>query len=234
MTEGYELTTTPTYELVISETEAVEWLEILQKSPHFWLFTITQILCRPTPRDYIQTRKGPAGLTLYYVEGSYAVATLAALSRLGVMSTFDVLQTDVSSEGVECLGKLALKFYTNGCWSEVWKTQWGGNERKSGVPLGSTKKAAATDALKKCLSQFGWASDVYTTEAEWTPPPSKEEMKDKQATSFYARAAEKGLSREVAIEWCRRLTDKTPEELSVKDLAALKRRLASEEDFGSL
>lgn len=225
MTEERSLVVTPTYELVLSEGEASRWLEVLEKSPHFWLFAITQILSRPTPREYVQTRKGPVGSILTYVEGSYAVATLAALSRLGVMSTFEILQTDVSSEGVECLGKLTLKFYTNGNWSEVSKSQWGGNVRQSGVPLGSTKKAAATDALKKCLSQFGWAHDVYTTEAEWSPPPSKEEMKGKQAESFYARAKEKGMTTEEAVKYCQEATNKKPEELDTKDLAALKRRL---------
>jgi len=221
-----ELVPTPLYELVISEEEASRWLELLERSPHFWLFTLTQILSRPTPKEYVQKREGPRKIMLTYVEGSYAIATLAALSRLGIMSSFEVLQTDVSQDSVECLGKLTLSFYVDGAWVSCSKMQWGGCLRQAGVPLGSTKKGAATDAQKKCLSQFGWALDVYTTEAEWAPPPSKEEMRDSQIDSFYTRAREKGMTKAEAVEWCKEQVGKEPEEAEVKDLAALKRKLA--------
>jgi len=203
-------------------------LQELSKQPALWLYVITKVLSRPTPPQYVCKREGPKKSILTYVEGSYAVATLAALSQLGVMSSFEVLQTDVSSESVECLGRLTLKFIADGVWFECSKMQWGGCIRQPGVPLGATKKGAATDALKKCLWAFGWALDVYTTEAEWNPPPSPEEMRAEQVQSFYDRAKEKGMAREQAVEWCKAKTGKIPEELSTADLSAVKRKLSKE------
>lgn len=211
---------------IIIEEEAKQYLDALNKYPALWLHVITQALARPTPLEFIQKREGPKKSILTYVEGSYAIATLAALSKLGVMSSLDVMQTDVSAESVECLSKLTLQFYVNGSWAGCYKTQWGGCLRQSGVPLGSTKKGAVTDSLKKCLNAFGWALDVYTTEIEWNPPPSPEDMKAEQIQSFYDRAKDKGMTKEQAREWCKiNASGKTPEELDTKDLSAVKRKI---------
>jgi len=219
----------PMLQTIMLSGEVSSFLEELNKCPALWLHVITKVLARETPPEYIKKREGPKKSTLTYVEASYAVATLAALSKLGVMSSFDVLQTDVSQESVECLGKLTLKFFAAGAWAECYKTQWGGCLRQSGVPLGSTKKGAVSDALKKCLNAFGWALDVYTTEIEWNPPPDPEEMKSNQVQSFYDRAKEKGMTKKQAVDWCKERSEgKTPEELSTADLAAMKRKLMKE------
>lgn len=214
-----------TYNSLLVDIEVERYLEELNKYPALWLNVITKVLARETPSKYVQKREGPRNSLLPYVEGSYAVATLAALSRLGIMSSFDVVQTDVSQESVECLGKLTLKFYVNGSWAECSKMQWGGCLRQAGVSLGSTKKGAATDAMKKSLAAFGWALDVYTSEIEWNPPPSPEAMRNNQVQSFYARAREKGMTEEQARSWCKEQSHKTPEELSTADLTAMKRKL---------
>ena len=219
------------YSDLLVDAEVKDYLEELNKYPALWLHVITKVLTRESPSEYIQRREGPKKSWLTYVEGSYAIATLAALSKLGVMSSFDVVQTDVSQESVECLGKLTLKFYVNNSWAKCSKMQWGGCLRQSGVPLGSTKKGAATDALKKSLAAFGWALDVYTTEIEWNPPPDPEEMKTGQVHSFYDRAKEKGMTKEQAVDWCKeRSNGKAPEELSTADLTAMKRKLMKETD----
>jgi hypothetical protein len=219
----------PLISAVITTGEVDMFLEELNKRPALWLYVITKALARPTPKDYIRKREGPKKSILTYVEGSYGIATLAALSKLCVMSTFEIAQTDVSSESVECLGKLTLKFYAGGVWSECSKMQWGGCLRQAGIPLGSTKKGAATDSLKKCLNAFGWALDVYTTEIEWNPPPSPEDMRKEQIQSFYDRAKEKGKTKEQALEWCKaNANGKAPEELSTADLSAMKRKLMKE------
>jgi len=227
--EAASMALIPLVNTVMVSGEVDTFLEELTKRPALWLHVITKVLARPTPKEYIQKREGPKKSRLTYVEASYAIATLAALSKLGVMSSFEVVQTDVSAESVECLSKLTLKFYVNGTWSECSKMQWGGCLRQPGVPLGSTKKGAAADSLKKSLNAFGWALDVYTTEIEWNVPPSSEEMKNEQVKSFYDRAAEKGMTKEQAIEWCKtNASSKTPEELDTKDLSAMKRKLMKE------
>lgn len=221
----------PMLQTTMLSGEVSTFLEELRREPVLWLHVITKVLARETPSEYIQKREGPKKSQLTYVEGSYAVATLAALSKLGVMSSFEVVQTDVSQESVECLGKLTLKFYVNNSWAECTKMQWGGCLRQSGVPLGSTKKGAATDAMKKSLAAFGWALDVYTTEIEWHPSPDPEEMKSSQVQSFYDRAKEKGMIKEQAVDWCKEKSNgKAPEELSTADLAAMKRKLMKETD----
>lgn len=227
----------PSSDVILPNEEALQLVKELDARPLAWLSVITNVLSRPVPSEYVKRREGPRKGIVTYVAGNYAIATLSALSRLGVMNSFDVLQTDVSDNEVECLGKLTLSFYCNGSWVDCWKTQWGNSQRKSGVPLGSTKKAAATDAQKKCLSQFGWASEVYATEIEWPAPPSKEDARASQLTSYYTRAGERGMTETEAVEFCKDHNDsKSPEELSVADLTAMKRKimkLKEVEDVGT-
>jgi len=165
---------------IITQEYAVGLIKELEDGPQFWVYVISKVLSRPTPSEMIQTREGPAGSTLTYVPGAYAVNTLAALFRLGICSDFDILDTVVSENEINSTGRLTLKFWHSNQWSTTSRTQGGCCIRRKGVALGLTRKGTYTDNLKKCLNGFGWAMDVYTTPAAWAKAPSAEEMNQKQ------------------------------------------------------
>ncbi len=211
---------------IISEDYAIQLIQRLNEVPQAWVYVITMALSRPTPKEMIQDREGPKGTRLFYVEGAYAKNTCAALARLGVSSDFEIAQTDVDTDSVQCLGKLTFKYWHDRGWSTTSKMQWGNCTRRSGVPLGSTKKGAATDALKKCLNEFGWAMDVYTTEVEWSPAPDKEDMKKQAIDTLYNIGTRAGMTKEQTDAFVsEEAKGQTVEELSVTDRSAIKRKL---------
>ncbi|HDZ18833.1 hypothetical protein LCGC14_0641540 [marine sediment metagenome] len=111
-----------------------------------------------TPLEFIKQRKGKGGKTFRYVEGGYVVARLNEIfSPIGW--DFSIIDERVEKNEVVVRGKLMIKDYKHGY--SVSKTQYGTKIRNTGVPLGDTLKAAATDCLKKCASLFGIALDVY-------------------------------------------------------------------------
>lgn len=116
-------------------------------------------LTKPTPKVFVKTRKGKAGLTLSYVEGGYMVKRLNEIfTPLGW--NFRVKEQIIELNEVCVLGELTVKFPNN---FEVTKSQFGTKERLMKMPLGDALKGAATDSLKKCASLFGIALDVYSS-----------------------------------------------------------------------
>jgi len=91
----------------------------------------------------------------------------------------------------------------------VSKTQFGGSDikkygdgAKSGqvIDIADDLKSAATDGMKKCLSEFGFASDVYRRhdkESETGPQKS-------QLDVLYKIGATKGMSKEEVNDFCKK------------------------------
>lgn len=202
---------------IVSDSYLSYLLTSLEERADRWVGVLSEVLARPTPPEWVQPRQGPHGMTLYYVEGAYAKITRQAIARLGIASDFDILQTDVTPEEVNCLGKLTFKYKGESASA----TQWGMCMRRSGVALGYTKKGAATDAEKKCLNEFGWAMDVYTTEAEAVEPPDPIEMKAKAVEGLYEVGSRAGMTREEVDLF----VGGKPSELEQKDLTSFKRKL---------
>ncbi len=218
---------------IIPDEYARALIAELQELPQAWVYVISRVLSRPTPPDLIAWRQGPNNTKLAYVEPAYAIATRVALARIGVASDFEVLQTDVSSEAVECLCKLTLKFFHSGQWSTEVATQWGDCMRRAGMELGSSKKGAATDGLKKCLHELGWAMDVYATAPVKLPPPDPEQLRLESIEALYSIGSGKGLTASEMDKYIAKVLDgKTVGELQAKDITSLKRKLQkmSEED----
>lgn len=210
---------------IINQEYAVDLIKEIENGPQFWVYVISKVLSRPTPPEMIQTREGPAGSTLTYVTGAYAVNTLAALFRLGICSDFDILDTVVSENEVDSTGKLTLKFWHNKQWSTTSRTQGGCCIRRKGVALGLTRKGSYTDTLKKCLNGFGWAMDVYTTPAAWSKAPSKEDMAQKSLDGLYEIGRDAGIDKDDVDKLVLESFGKPLEELSVAELVGFKRKL---------
>jgi len=156
----------PRPEMVMEDEEALTFIRELHEHPQAWVYVLARVLGRPTPPQFINWREGPAKLKLFYVDGAYAIATRAALSRLGIGSDLEVLDTKTDEDEASALVKLTFKFVSDGTTHTVSSTQWGSCSKRTGMAWGDARKGAVTDGLKKCLHEFGWAADVYSMQPE--------------------------------------------------------------------
>jgi len=165
--------------LVVAENKAEELAERLNKAlvveskkslvkPPFDLKVLLKMAER-TPSQYVKQRKGPSGTMLSYVEGGYMRTVLNYL--FGWRWNFEIMdkgEVKVGNKVVQVWvqGKLTIRNEKNE--DVIIKTQFGGADVKylksntsMPVDLPNDYKGAATDALKKCASELGIASDVY-------------------------------------------------------------------------
>lgn len=119
-----------------------------------------------TPSRHLYKRKGRGGKEFTYVKGSYIKKVLNYL--FGWDWDFVILWEKQTDNDIVVKGQLVCRSRDK----TIVKTQYGGAKikfmkTKDGimpVDLGDDYKAAATDSLKKCASELGIASDVYSDE----------------------------------------------------------------------
>lgn len=121
-----------------------------------------------TPPQHVHKRKGRGGMEFEYVTGTYMKKCLNY--AFGWNWDFEIIEENVygleSKNGqIVVKGRLTVKNETGE--HTITKTQYGGaevkylRESKKPMDLGNDFKAAATDALKKCAAELGFASDIY-------------------------------------------------------------------------
>lgn len=138
-------------------------------------------ILKPTPKKYLQERKGKGGELWTYVTGNYVKKALNVV--FGFDWDFEVVKYEFDLGIKQCfvLGKLTMR--SDG--KTIVKSQFGRADIKFRVAytpdpnnpgksikqttdepldLGNDLKAATTDALKKCASEIGIAADVYAKE----------------------------------------------------------------------
>jgi len=122
-------------------------------------------ILQKTPKDHIYQRPGKGGGKWDYVTGTYVKKVLNYV--FGWMWNFEVKEHLEKGDAIIVLGRLTAQVGDK----SIVKEQWGRAEikyKKDGnkIPLdyGNDLKAATTDALKKCASEFGIASDIYGAE----------------------------------------------------------------------
>ena len=123
-----------------------------------------QILFRKTPTKHVYKRPAKGGGTWDYVTGTYVKKVLNLMFNFDW--DFEVVEHkfDLTFKQAFVLGKLTVR--TNG--KSIVKMQFGTKDimfkRGTELPLdlGNDLKAATTSALKKCASELGIASDVYS------------------------------------------------------------------------
>lgn len=121
------------------------------------------LLLSKTPQKHIYKRKAKGGGTWDFVTGVYVKKVLHLM--FGWNWDFEVVKFDFNPEAnqVVVLGKLICRVNDQA----IVKMQFGRADVKlkkdNGLPLdlGNDFKAATTDALKKCASELGVASDIY-------------------------------------------------------------------------
>lgn len=115
-----------------------------------------------TPPEHIYERPAKGGGKWKYVTGSYVEKVLNF--TFGFLWDFEITSHGIQGNQVWVLGKLTVK---NNDGQSITKTQFGRadikfrKDSKDMLDFGNDLKSAATDALKKCSSLFGIASDVY-------------------------------------------------------------------------
>ena len=115
-----------------------------------------------TPKDHIYTRPAKGGGVWDYVTGTYVKKVLNYVFAWNW--DFEVKEKGTQGDLIWVLGRLTVRTKTG---ATIVKEQFGRadmKKKKDGtgyVDYGNDLKAATTDALKKCASELGIASDVY-------------------------------------------------------------------------
>lgn len=165
----------------MNKTKAVTKYTISDKP----LITTAQFLhiAQRTPKEHIYSRPAKGGGMWSYVTGVYVKKVLNY--AFGWDWSFEVKDKIINDEQVIVLGRLSAM------GGKIVKEQWGRadikyrKQYKTGDPkialdLGNDIKGATTDALKKCASELGIASDIY----------GKEEFKEIKREQFISLESE--------------------------------------------
>lgn len=119
-------------------------------------------MLQKTPRQHVYKRPGKGGQKFDYVTVSYIQKALNF--AFGWNWDFEIVEHGKEADHVWVMGKLTVRGMKPG--QQIVKTQFGRSEVKKlkaggNVDYGNDLKAAASDALKKCASLLGFASDIY-------------------------------------------------------------------------
>lgn len=179
---------------------------------------IWEALRQPTPRKFIKQRQGAGGRSFDYVEAGYVKDLL---NKTFNSWSFTIVDKQVGNTQIWVQGRLTVQVpvtQPDGTiqFVEIVKEQFGGasikKSRTDGTPIdiGNDLKAAASDALKKCASEWGVASDIYWGEVDNLEPmemPAQEPAErtgkpsDKQMGLIYALMKEQHLEKELVCSW---------------------------------
>jgi len=151
--------------IVIKDTDIVDPIKEKSKFmiPKTWISEkqVIQMVQR-TPAQHIYKRPGKGGQVWDYVTGTYITKVLNF--TFGWNWDFEVISHGKEGDQIWVHGKLIVK---DDSGHTISKSQFGRADIKinksTNKPLdyGNDLKAASTDALKKCASLLGIASDIY-------------------------------------------------------------------------
>lgn len=114
-----------------------------------------------TPQKYIYERPAKGGGVWKYVTVFYIIKRLNQM--FGWDWDFEIVEEKITDQQVIVKGRLICRIGNKA----ITKTQYGRKDialrklDKKPLDLGNDCKAAASDALKKCASMIGLASDIY-------------------------------------------------------------------------
>ena len=141
-----------------------------------------ELINQKTPKEHVYKKK-VNGKSIDYVKGSYVKSVLNNV--FDYKWSLKVLKYEYLIETEQVFVLCRLMVETNG--HKIVKSQFGkvdmsmkevskdGKNVRYPYDLGNDLKAATTDALKKCASEFGICSDIYNQEIEGEKPGVKSE-----------------------------------------------------------
>lgn len=127
-------------------------------------------LRKPTPKKFIKKRQGAGGRSFDYVEAGYIKDLL---NKTFNSWSFTIVDKQIGQEQIWVQGRLTVQVPVQQPdgkveFVSIVKEQFGGAMVKRSkydgnkvIDIGNDLKAAASDALKKCASEWGVASDIY-------------------------------------------------------------------------
>lgn len=128
---------------------------------------LAQIIA-PTDKKFIKERKGKGGGMWKYLDGHWFRKKLNF--TFGFLTDFDIISERVDGDFITVKGKITVK-HPKTFKPMIEKTDFGGHpitylKNKPHTPANyldfpNDMKAAATDSLKRCCVQIGFAMDVY-------------------------------------------------------------------------
>ena len=155
-----------------------------------------------TPKQHIYSRPAKGGGTWDYVTGTYVKKVLNYI--FGWMWDFEVKEHGKEGDLIWVLGKLTIK--NKDGKAMIVKEQFGRADikykknTKIMLDYGNDLKSASTDALKKCASELGVASDIYgKTEFKDIQLIDLKEKTEKSKVSI-VKDAEKKLREAIIID----------------------------------
>lgn len=154
------------------------------------IFQSQQVLhmLQRTPKEHVYQRPGKGGGTWNFVTGAYVKKSLNYI--FGWLWNFEVVDKGREGDQVWVQGRLTI-LNPQTFAPMIIKEHFGRADMKfkkgtkDPLDYGNDLKAAATDALKKCASEFGIASDIYAgnefkeikkQDKGFTPPPVDESV----------------------------------------------------------
>jgi recombination DNA repair RAD52 pathway protein len=120
-----------------------------------------KVLIGRTPEKYVRTRPAKGGGTWDYVSGGY-IKKLLNLT-FGFDWDFEITNQMILHDEAIVQGRLTVR--SNG--KTIVKTQFGNKDviyrkgTEKPLSIGNDLKSAATDCLKKCAAELGFAADIY-------------------------------------------------------------------------
>jgi len=184
---------------------------------------------KKTPESEIEIRKDENGIKFKSVKGSYIKKKLTLI--FGFCWSFEVTSSQYIKECRETVvkGRLSITL-SNG--NVVVREQFGRHylSVKKGAKMvyniGDGYKSAATDALKKCASEFGVCWDIYSQDVEKPKEEKAPSEEDKRVIAFINKAKNleelevtvSQIEENVEISKFQEIIDKKVTELSQKQV----------------
>lgn len=131
-----------------------------------------------TPQEAVYSRPAKGGGRWNYVTGAYVEKVLNFV--FGFMWDFEIVEHGKEEGTIWVKGRLTVK---DPAGHQITKMQFGRADikykrgTKEMLDFGNDLKAASTDALKKCASLLGIASDIYGT-SEYKEETGKDPIRD--------------------------------------------------------
>lgn len=206
--------------------------------------SVVERLTAPTPKEWVHQRPIRGGGVVDYVPGAYFIERLNEC--FGFLWSTRVLDFKVNENQIVVLGEVSVEVpgrtivreFPDGTREtikfdsvKIVKQQFGGAEIKrfsKDDPKGKYKagdvidladdfKAAATDAMKKCGTQFGMFLDVYGPREA----ASEAKVSPSQLEALRLRGERAGMGEEQLQLWVKEQAGKKIEELDSFDIMTL-------------
>jgi len=235
--------------LLIPIPESEDFTDLQEIAKKRYAAALRNLITGKTPKEAVLERKARGKKEVSYVPGWWFIEQANAL--FGYLWDHEVIDQFVGDGQVwvKCKvtvripgrtvteklpdGREVVQHFES---AEVSKTQFGGSDikkysgdtEKAGqvIDIADDLKSAATDGMKKCLAEFGFASDVYRRhdkEPETGPQKS-------QLDALYKIGATKGMSKEEVDTFCKEESkDKPLEKLDTVEVLGLIKKLREKE-----